>query len=126
MAEDQSPEGLDELFARLEQEWASLPTPKTTIQGRPIATATRVRESDTVKAQSQGAKVDGPELCNDEGWVLRGLTDAEGHGEGCDLAVPISVWCSRPTGHHGDHEARIGRNLVDPHELDVARWTHSP
>ena len=126
VAEAQSPEGLEELLARLRQEWASLPPPETTIQGRPIARATRVGESDTAEAQRQGANVDDPEVCNNEGWVLRGLTDAEGHGEGCDLPVPISVWCSRPTGHFGDHEARIGRGLVERHELEVARWTHAP
>jgi len=128
VAEAQPPEGLDEFFARLRQEWASsFPRPETTIfQGRPIARTTRVGESDTADVQRQGEKSDDPDRCNDEGWVLHGLTHPEGHGEGSDLPVPISVWCSRPAGHNGDHEARIGRGVANHHEIDVARWSHPP
>jgi hypothetical protein len=123
VADAQFSEGLDELFARLRQEWGSLPPSRTTIQGRPIARAVRVDDSDTAEDQSQGAKVADPEVCDNEGWVIRGLIDAAGHGDGSDLPVPISVWCSRPTGHGGDHEARIGRSRQ---LVDVVRWTHAP
>ena len=100
-----------------------LPPPRTTIHGRPVARAIRVVASDTAEAQSQGAKVADPEVCNNEGWVIRGLIDAAGQGDGSDLPVPISVWCSRPTGHGGDHEARICRSYQ---QIDVVRWTHAP
>jgi hypothetical protein len=120
-----TPEELDHLTARLRREAASLgPRPRSATPGHPIARELRVVDSDTAEVQRQGAKVAGSGICSAEGWVLRGLTGGAGYGYGVD--VPISVWCSRPAGHNGDHEARIGRSLLHRHELEVARWGGAP
>lgn len=125
VAEGESAEELDDLTARLRREAAGLGSrPRSAAPGRPIAKELRVADSDTAEAQRQGVKVAVPGVCNAEGWVLRGLPGGGGYGYGGDM--PVSVWCSRPADHDGDHEARIGRGLLHRHEVEVARWSAAP
>jgi hypothetical protein len=55
-----------------------------------------------------------PDACGHEGWYWSPDPAHAGH-------APYSVWCGRPVGHPGPHEARTGLSLND-HRVRVLQW----
>lgn len=88
------------------------------LPGRPTAHEVIVEHSDVSPKQREFQPVTDPSLCGNEGWIWMGL----GGGAGVGGDVPASVWCSRPRGHVGAHEARSRRSILRAGKIRIARW----
>jgi hypothetical protein len=82
---------------------------------RPRAEEQVVDHSDVQSGQHFGQKVNDASLCNHEGWYWS--PDSMNVGQ-----IPNSVWCSRPKGHPGPHQARSGRAWLHPSKVKVVQW----
>jgi hypothetical protein len=106
---------LSELISRLKAQQRGVPArPRTTAPQLARATEALVDSTDIPHHQVFGEKSRQPGACNDEGWYW---TPAAGNGGD----FPWSVWCGRPKGHPGPHEARTGFTLRR-HQIRVLQW----
>jgi hypothetical protein len=107
------PNDLDELILRLRSLQRLTEPPHRNLPKRPDAKEALVDVSDIPHRQGFGQKIAGRDACNHEGWYWSWDPRA-GH-------FPISVWCGRPYGHDGPHEARTGITL-HRHKIKVLQW----
>jgi hypothetical protein len=106
---------LTDLINRLRQQQAKLaPRAKPTLPHRPTVREVTVDATDIPHHQLFGQQLDGPDVCNHEGWYWS--PDPASGG-----AVPFSIWCGRSKGHVGPHEARTGISLRR-HKKRVLQW----
>lgn len=112
-------DGEDALVKRLRRAAKPQVTrPRSDLPGRPTAHEFVVETSDVSPKQREFQPVTDANLCGNEGWIWLGVGGAAGVGGD----IPASVWCSRPLGHLGLHEARAGRSFRHPRKIRIARW----
>jgi hypothetical protein len=104
---------IDALIDRLRAVQKRSPSEKPALPKKPTAEEVFVEQSDAHHPHGFGQKLALPGLCNSEGWYWSWDPRA-GH-------YPISVWCGRPTGHAGSHQARDGFN-IHRHKVKVFQW----
>ena len=113
VTESQPDAELDDLIRRVRAQQMPPSWQGDSLPSKPAVTEMLVDETDAHRPQYFGQKVSEAEVCNAEGWYW---SRQQPSGE-----IPLSVWCSRPRGHMGPHQARSGLSL-HRHKVKVVQW----